>query len=53
MNLAAIHRALALRIEADMTDNWSIIQRLRVTLQIALVLLLLNIAAWMFAIAWP
>jgi hypothetical protein len=52
MSLAAMHRALALRIEADMADNWVIVQRLRVTLQIALVVLLVNIATWMFAIAW-
>lgn len=51
-SLSAMHRALALRVEADMKDNWRIFQRLRMTLQIALVLLLLNIAAWMFAIAW-
>ncbi|MGB3336075.1 MAG: hypothetical protein WBA73_02745 [Devosia sp.] len=52
MSLSAMHRALALRIEADMSDNWAIFQRLRTMLQIALILLLLNIAAWMFAIAW-
>jgi hypothetical protein len=34
-----------------MTNNWRIIQRLRVALQIALVLLLLNLLAWLFAIA--
>lgn len=51
MSLSAMQRALALRIEADMRDNWAIFERLRRTLQIALVLLLLNIAAWMFAIA--
>jgi hypothetical protein len=52
ISLSGMHRALALRIEADMTGNWTIIQRLRITLQIALVLLLLNIAAWMLAIGW-
>ena len=52
MSLSAMHRALALRIEDDMNGNWAIFQKLRTTLQIALVLLLLNLAAWMFAIAW-
>jgi hypothetical protein len=51
VSLSAMHRALALRIEADMKDNWATFQRLRVMLQIALTLLLINIAAWMFAIA--
>jgi hypothetical protein len=48
--MPAMHRALALRIKADMTANWRIIQRLRVALQVALVFLLLNILAWLFAI---
>jgi hypothetical protein len=52
VGLPAMHRALALRIEADMAENWTIIQRLRMTLQIALILLLLNIATWMLAIGW-
>ncbi|MCA0034040.1 MULTISPECIES: hypothetical protein [unclassified Mesorhizobium] len=45
-----MYRALALRIKADMASNWRIIQRLRVTLQLALFLLLLDILAWLFAI---
>lgn len=48
--MSAMHRALALRIKADMAANWRVIQRLRVALQIALVFLLLNILAWLFAI---
>jgi hypothetical protein len=48
--MAAMHRALALRVKADMADNWQIIQRLRVALQIALIVLLLNIVAWFLAI---
>ena len=48
--LSAMHRALALRIKADMADNWRIIQRLRVALQVALLLLLLDIFAWFVAI---
>lgn len=50
--MPAIHRALALRIKADMAANWRIIQRLRVALQLALILLMLDIVAWLFAIAW-
>jgi hypothetical protein len=49
-SLPAMHRALALRIKADMAGNWRIIQRLRVALQVALVLLLLNMLAWFIAI---
>ncbi|RRI07977.1 hypothetical protein EH240_00470 [Mesorhizobium tamadayense] len=48
--MSAMHRALALRIKADMACNWRIIQRLRVALQIAL-LFLLDILAWLLAIA--
>ena len=51
MTMSAMHRALALRIKADMARNWRIIQRLRVALQIALVFLLLDILAWLLAIA--
>ncbi|MER9964677.1 hypothetical protein NKJ72_27750 [Mesorhizobium sp. M0045] len=46
-----IHRALALRIKSDMASNWRIIQRLRVALQLALFLWLLDLLAWLFAIA--
>ncbi|TIO10593.1 hypothetical protein [Mesorhizobium sp.] len=46
-----MHRALALRIKTDMASNWRIIQRLRVSLQLALFLLLLELLAWLFAIA--
>lgn len=49
--MAEMQRSLALRIEADRVSNWSIIQRLRVALQAAFVLLLLEILAWLFAIA--
>ncbi|WP_129643154.1 hypothetical protein [Peristeroidobacter agariperforans] len=50
-SLARMHRELALRMEADRADNWRVIQRLRVALQIALILFLLEIAAWLLAIA--
>lgn len=49
--MSAMHRALSLRIKSDMAGNWRIFQRLRLALQIALVLLLFNILAWLFAIA--
>jgi hypothetical protein len=49
--MAEMHRSLALRIEEDRVSNWRIIQQLRVALQAALVLLMLEILAWLFAIA--
>jgi hypothetical protein len=49
--VSQMHRALALRMEEDRKSNWRIIQRLRVALQLALILLLLDILAWLFAIA--
>jgi hypothetical protein len=52
-SLAEMHRQLSLRIEADRANNWRVIQRLRVALQIALILFLFEILAWVFAIARP
>ena len=49
--MSEIHRALALRIKRDMADNWRVIQRIRMALQVSLVLLVLEIAAWLFAVA--
>jgi hypothetical protein len=49
-SMAEIHRALALRINADMIRNWRIIQPIRVALQLALILLLLEIGAWRISI---
>jgi hypothetical protein len=46
-----IHRALALRIKADMAQNWRIVQRLRIALQFGLILLLLETLAWLLALA--
>jgi hypothetical protein len=43
--MSAIHRALALRIKADMIDNWRIIQRIGVALQFSLILLLVEFLA--------
>jgi hypothetical protein len=49
-SLSVMYVELALRIKADMIGNWRIIQRIRVALQIALILLLLEIAAWFLSI---
>lgn len=49
--MSPMYRALALRIKNDMVGNWRIIQRLRLALQIALLFLLLDILAWLLAIA--
>jgi hypothetical protein len=49
--MSDMHRALALRVKSDMAGNWRIIQRLRVALQVALLLLLLDILAWFLSIA--
>jgi hypothetical protein len=46
-----MHRDLALRIKADWHRNGRIIRRLRQAFQLALVLLLLNLCAWLFSIA--
>jgi hypothetical protein len=51
VTMSEMHRELALRIEADRLNNWRIIQRLRVALQLSLILLLLEILAWLFSIA--
>ena len=48
--MSAMHRALALRIKADMVNNWRIIQRIRITLQLSLIVLLLEILAWLVSI---
>jgi hypothetical protein len=49
-SLSTMHRTLALTIKADMIGNWRIISRIRLALQIALVLLLLEIIAWVLSI---
>jgi hypothetical protein len=49
--MAVMHRALALRIKNDMGANWRTIQRIRVALQWALVLLVLETHAWLLSIA--
>jgi hypothetical protein len=49
-SMPEIYRALALRIKADMVSNWRIIQPIRLALQLSLVLLLLEILAWLLSI---
>jgi hypothetical protein len=51
MPMPAIHRELALQIKSEGRQNGRIVRRLREALQVALILLLLEIAAWMFSIA--
>lgn len=50
-SLADMQRELALQAEADRERNARIIGRLRVALQLALLALLLQIAAWLISIA--
>jgi hypothetical protein len=49
--MAGMHRDLALRIKADWHHNGRIVRRMREAFQLALILLLLNILAWLFSIA--
>jgi hypothetical protein len=49
--MAAIHRELALQIKDDWQANGRIVRRLREALQIALLLLIAEIVAWLFSIA--
>jgi uncharacterized membrane protein len=49
--MAGMHRELALRIKADWHRNGRVVRRLREAFQLALILLLLNICAWLFSIA--
>lgn len=46
-----MHRALAQRIKADWQANGRLFRRMREAFQIALILLLLDLVAWLFAIA--
>jgi hypothetical protein len=49
--MSGMHRALALRIKDDWHKNGKIVRRLREAFQLALVLLVVEILVWMFAIA--
>jgi uncharacterized membrane protein len=51
VTMAEMHRELALRIKDDFHRNGRIVRRLREAFQLALILLLLNILAWLFSIA--
>jgi hypothetical protein len=46
----SMHRGLSMRIHEDLNSNWRMIVRLRAALQLALVLFVLNILAWLFAV---
>jgi hypothetical protein len=50
-SMADMHRELALRIEADMGRNGRLILRMRVSCQVALMLLLVNLVTWLLSIA--
>jgi hypothetical protein len=49
--METIHRELALQINSDWRQNGRIVRRLREALQLALILLLLEIVAWFVSIA--
>lgn len=49
--MATMHRELTLQIESDWRRNGRTVRRLREALQVALILLLLEIIAWLFSIA--
>jgi hypothetical protein len=49
--LARMHRELALEIKRDWRQNGRIVKRLREGLQVALILLVIEILAWLFSIA--
>jgi hypothetical protein len=51
VTLATMHRELAVQIKHDLVSNWRVIQRLRIALQLSLVLLVFEILAWLLAIA--
>ena len=50
VSMATMHRDLALRIEADMARNGRLVLRIRIACQLALVLLLVNLVAWLLSI---
>jgi hypothetical protein len=49
--MSEMHRSLALRIKADWQANGRIVRRMREAFEVALVLLLLDLLAWLFAVA--
>ena len=48
--LGRMHRELALQIKADFQRNGRMVRCMREAFQVALILLLLNILAWLFSI---
>jgi hypothetical protein len=49
--MAAMHRDLALRIRSDMERNARLLTRMREACQLGLIVLLVNILAWLISIA--
>jgi hypothetical protein len=49
-SMTEMHRALAVRAEHERRINGPLVRRIRVALEVALVLLLLEIVAWLFSI---
>ncbi len=48
--MTEMHRALALRAEHERRTNGPLVRRIRIALEVALVLLLFEILAWLFSI---
>jgi hypothetical protein len=51
VTMSQMHRSLALRIKADWQRNGHLVRRMREAFQVALILLVLEILAWLFSIA--
>jgi hypothetical protein len=51
LTMSQMHRSLALRIKADWQRNGHLVRRMREAFQVALILLVLEILAWLFSIA--
>src|SRR5262245_30944512 len=49
-SMADMHRDLALRAERDRRANGPLVRRIRIALEVALVLLVLEMLAWLFSI---
>lgn len=50
-SMGEMHRRLALQIKADWHRNGRIVRRMRIAFEIALILLIFDILAWLFSIA--
>jgi hypothetical protein len=51
VTMAEMHRALALQAKVDWAANGRLVRRMREAFQLALILLVLEILAWLFSIA--